>query len=172
MPYDHGQHQDILRLTVEDHPGLIMRVRPPSLQALIDLAAGTQALADLADEPATSPATLNAWRRLTAALGASLVSWTLQVNGKRVPATTRGLLSLDLPFLMGLIKAWQEGVTRSHPNVAQQRQDAPPATAPHGPVGVPLSPLNPDGTDPDTGIDEEWLSQLPAVPLAPDAEVA
>ena len=60
--------------------------------------------------------------QLVAAFAAALVSWNLTRGGRKVPATRKGVQSLDLIFTMQLIAAWLAGLGELV--AAQAQEDA------------------------------------------------
>jgi len=151
MAYDRHGELDVFKLVFEEFPGLTIRVHRANFTGLLAVAEAMPVLRraksrrDVFDLP-----TLRAWRKLCTALGDALVSWDLLNGAEPVPATARGLMSQDYPFIMTVAHAWSQATSR------------PPAAA------TPAAPVPVEPTEPE--IDEEWLSQLPITMHAPILE--
>lgn len=145
MAYDRYEDLDTFKLVFEEFPGLTIRVHRANFAGLLATAEAMPVLRESVARRAglNDLATLRAWRKLCKALGGALMSWDLKNGTRRVPATVRGLMSQDLPFIMTVAHAWSQATSR------------PPVAKP-----APAEPT-PEPTGPE--LDEEWLSQLPVV---------
>jgi len=92
-------------LLFDDYEGLEVRAKAPAMGALLGLAD----LAEAADADA------RAARKLLEEFAGYLVSWTVEDDDGPVPATLDGLLSLDTPFVLQVVKAWIDGLAGVDP---------------------------------------------------------
>lgn len=151
MGYDRARDLETFEINLEHRPGLTMRVRRPGFSGeravrkawpvLTDPSAGRDR-----QEPALTLA--------AGALAGALIDWTLQWDGVPVPCTPRALTDLDTEFLLELVTVWVERVAL-RPSAMGEVPDEP---------GEELADDNNDGDE--SAVDEEWLSQLPTVPLS------
>lgn len=92
-----------LRLVFTDPSfnGLEVVCRPTPIGQLNEAAS----LADI-DPKKVKPEDAEKVQRLISAFARALVSWNLTRKGRKVPATVKGVDSLDVEFVMQLVSAW------------------------------------------------------------------
>lgn len=135
MTYDRTRDAPLYVLRFEAYPGLEVRVGRPSFLGEKALRAAWPVLCD---PHAGVDAQRAATEVVATAMGQVLVDWTLEWAGREVPATRVGLLGLDTPFLLDLVKAWVHAVTgRTEPA-------APVEDPAAGLVRLPVEVLDPD----------------------------
>jgi hypothetical protein len=163
MGYDRARDLETFQVNLEHHAGLSMRVRRPGFD-------GERALRrawPLLESPTVGRAVQEPALAMAAgALAGALVDWTLELDGAPVPCTPRGLGMLDTEFLLELVTVWATRVAlRPHSTEVDadgDQDEMPPGVDDDSADGVPASP---------GGLDEEWLAQLPTVPVDPPAAV-
>lgn len=167
MSYDRQANLVGYKLAFEELPGLTVRMRQPGLRGLIDIAESMAVLRRSIREswPDLDVRNLRAWRRLSRAFAASLVSWTLVADGEPVAPTLASVLDQDLDFLITLVRGWQQAISDGN------RPQVAPDAEPDGTDPEPDDDGSDDGPgewDPDNPeLDEEWVAQLPTVPNQP-----
>lgn len=135
MGHDRIQDLPVWRLRFADRPDLVVRVTIPTVEA--------EALAPSLVPLFTSGRRLDvvaAVAQLAAPFADSLLSWTLEWNGRPVPCTRRGVLRVDLDLLIEILQEWI-GLWR-----ATELEPAAPAAA----------------------REDERLAELPMMALVPD----
>jgi hypothetical protein len=73
-----------------------------------------------ADPEDISDDDLQRLERLVSSFSDSLVSWNLTRKGRKVPATRKGVDSIDMVFTLQLIDAWMQGLGVLMINQAQE----------------------------------------------------
>lgn len=100
-------------------------------------------IASLASEPIGNPPSvedLNRLAELYEAFAPLLKSWNLEESdGVPVPATLKGLLSQDPPFVMAVVEAWMEAVAGVAAPLGEQSNGGEPF--PEG--SIPMDVLSP-----------------------------
>jgi hypothetical protein len=94
----------------EDHElhGLMVSVKGLTVEKMLDLTAKATVLTS---EDATISQQSDETGKLFKQFAAALVAWNLEDdNGKPVPATYRGIVSLELSFALDLVMTWMEAV--------------------------------------------------------------
>lgn len=190
MAYDQSKRRALYVLRFDEDTelaGLEVACRKPGYRATRLLQSAVLALGDdLTGTGLAGDALMAAWLPLFTALQRSVCRWNLIDNGRSVPVS--GLLDQDIPFLLMLARTWYEQVVRHQPGIDESEEDdqkvpsgkttvdshAPRPSAfdnefdgepwRSGPGGSMVSPVT--GAK---GIDEEWLAQLPAREILPDA---
>lgn len=168
MAYDRHAALSVIKLTFDEYPGLTVQTHAPNLAAQILIEEAMPVLRRV--KLPLSLAHLRAFAKVCGAMASAIVDWDLTNSGDPVPTTKAGLMAQDLEFVMALSKAWLgavSGVPTPRPPATPQQ---PAEVIEPAPAPSTLTGLLPDGTDPLTGLDEEYLSQLPTVEL-PDFDL-
>lgn len=153
MAFDQDSRRRVYELDFKPYPGLIVRCRKPSFDALAELTDAVLLLGDdLSGELLPGAERIAAWRGLFRAFADSLVGWTLFDRDHAVPATRKGVLSQDLEFLLDIARTWYLVVVQHQEQTAPQE---PPREDP---------PAEPEVEEDDDT--EDRLSALPIFALA------
>lgn len=150
MTFNQGRRRRVYELNMKPYPGLVVRVRKPSFAALDRLTSALPVLGDdLEGTSVPALARIKAWGQLYRAFAECLVDWTLTDGepARPVPATVAGVLAQDPEFLLELARTWYYVVVLADPDAGEPEADDD---------GEPV-------------VDEEWLAQLPMMPVPPAA---
>jgi hypothetical protein len=99
---------------IEDRPGLEVKVRPVSVQQLLELQRLVLSIGDL-DLEKPGEDELAAFEKVLRAFAGVIEDWNLEEEegDEPIPATFDGLASLDVNFAMELIEKCIEGVSQA-----------------------------------------------------------
>ena len=97
-----------------EHAGLEVVTRSASMAALLDILS----LADSVEAAGLKNADQQQMAKLFALFDEVLVEWNVETeDGTPVPATKAGLLSQDPEFVMTVIAAWAQAMSKAPPNL-------------------------------------------------------
>ena len=119
-----------------EHAGLEVTTKSASMAALLDILG----LADTVEAAGLKNADPAQMGRLFGLFDEVLVSWNVEEeDGTPVPATKAGLLSQDPEFVMTVISAWAQAMSKAPPNLPNGSSNG--ATSLEG--SIPMTPAGP-----------------------------
>jgi hypothetical protein len=119
-----------------DHVGLEVTTKSASMAALLDI----MSLADTVEAAGLKNADKAALDRLFGLFDEVLVSWNVETeDGGHVSATKAGLLSQDLEFVMTVIAAWAQAMSKAPPNLQNGSSNGASSVE----ASIPMTPTGP-----------------------------
>jgi hypothetical protein len=146
MGHDRVQDLPVWRLRFADRPGLVVRVTRPTIEAEVI----APRLVSLFTSRVRGDRVL-AVAQLAVPFADSLLSWTLQWNGKPVPSTRRGVLRVDLDLMADILREWLALATAAP--AQDPVPDAPERADDPLLAGLPMLALVPTADEPATELD-------------------